>query len=86
MFSDRNNANWQPRRIEYMVWCVLIALVAWRGQSPEIWRKRVKRAKPRRRHFRFLRQGSHDSSLSSSLRCYTATLRSLFPGKRNVSP
>jgi len=58
MFSDRSNADWQPRRIEYMVWCVLNALVAWRGQSPEIWRKRVKRAKPCRRHFRFLRQAA----------------------------
>jgi hypothetical protein len=29
----------------------LMHLVAWPRQSPEIWRKRVKRAKPRRRHF-----------------------------------
>jgi len=77
-----NKADWQLRRIEDMVGCMATFYSAWAPQSPEIWRKRVKRAKPRRPSPPPTGLSSHDSSLK-----VTQPHRGpLFSKKRNVSP
>jgi hypothetical protein len=77
-----NKADWQLRRIEDMVGCMATFHCAWAPQSPEIWRKRVKRAKPHRPSP--LRQASQATTPASRLHSHIAVPS--FPRSEMLAP
>ena len=77
-----NKADWQLRRIEDMVGCMATFYSAWAPQSPEIWRKRVKRAKPHRPSP--LRRASQATTPASRLHSHIAVPS--FPRSEMLAP
>ena len=77
-----NKADWQLRRIEDMVGCMATFHCAWAPQSPEIWRKRVKRAKPHRPSP--LRRASQATTPASRLHSHIAVPS--FPRSEMLAP